>query len=176
MIIIKRCLSLSDQFELCPIYKRSPVMYDKRENNAVLGRPLVFLAVIVLFMLAATFAGAAGHEGGPPFRNGEVVVAGAPGPHLDGLEVKKYLPNADLTVVNVERGREFAMVQRFKNRGRKAGLNYIAHATAVPDDFYYPFQWHFTAVQLPFSMALYRSTGRGCMGHKHRRRCGSGGA
>ena len=122
-------------------------MYGKRENNAVLGRPLVFLAVIVLFMLAATFAGAAGHEGGPPFRNGEVVVAGAPGPHLDGLEVKKYLPNADLTVVNVERGREFAMVQRFQNRGRRAGLNYIAHATAVPDDFYYPFQWHFTAVQ-----------------------------
>jgi serine protease len=100
-----------------------------------------------IVLMSATFAGAAGHEGSPPFRNGQIVVAGAPGPHLDGFEVAKYLPNADLTVVKVERGKEFAMVQRFQNRGKKASLNYIAHATAVPNDFYYPLQWHFTAVQ-----------------------------
>jgi serine protease len=117
------------------------------------------LVVIVMMLGAGTLAGAAEHEGGPPFKDGEIVVAGAPGPHLDGLPVIKYLPNADLTVVKVERGREFGMVQRFLNRGRKAGLNYLAYATGTANDFYYPYQWHFTAVQNEAAWDL--STGAG---------------
>ncbi len=112
------------------------------------GRRFAFIAVLILVLGAAVFSLAAEDKTGPPFRRGEVVVAGPPGRHLDGLPVAKYLPNADLTVVKVERGREFAMVQRFQKGGRRAGLNYLAYATAVPNDPYYsPYQWHLTAVQ-----------------------------
>ena len=91
---------------------------------------------------------AANNAADPPFRSGEVVVAGAPGLHLEGLDVVKYLPHAQITVVKVERGREFATAQRFKTHGRKASLNYILHATNVPNDEYYsPYQWNFTAIQ-----------------------------
>lgn len=92
-----------------------------------------------------SFTHAAGN--GPPFRSGEVVVAGAPGPDLDGMEVVKYLPHANITVVKVERGREFAELQRFRTHGRKASPNYTVHAADVPNDQYYSYQWDLPAIQ-----------------------------
>ena len=38
----------------------------------------------------------------PPFRSGQVVIAGAPETIPDSYSVIKYLPNANLTVVKVE--------------------------------------------------------------------------
>lgn len=102
---------------------------------------------VTILILTSSIAWTAQHDGGPPFWDGEIVVAGAPGAHLDGLEVIKYLPSADITVVKVERGREFAIVQRFLNRGHRASLNYVARASAIPNDIYYKYQWHFTAIQ-----------------------------
>lgn len=135
-------------------------MHVAKGSIVVFCRSFVTLTVITLMMLAtAAYVGAAEHETGPPFKNGEIVVAGPPGPHLGGLEVAKYLPNADLTVVKVERGKEFGMVQRFKNQGRRAGLNYIASASSTVDDTYYNYQWHFTAVQAEQAWDI--STGAG---------------
>lgn len=119
-----------------------------KKGGFAVNRWIVILSAVVMFFVTAGLVGAAEHETGPPFRNGEIVVAGVPGPHLDGLEVAKYLPNADLTVVKVERGKELAMVKRFQEHGRRAGLNHIAYATIIPNDQYYtPYQWNFPAVQ-----------------------------
>ena len=115
-------------------------------KNTILSIVTKLFATVLLF--AVTNADAAVGIGGPPFKAGEVVVAGSPGAHLAGLNIVKYLPNADLTVVQVEKGKEFGMVQRFLHQGRRAGLNYIAKASFVPNDEYYdPHQWNFQAIQ-----------------------------
>ena len=107
----------------------------------------IFLAQLLLLTISVVAANA---QAGPPFKQGEVVVAGPPGPHLAGLSVAKYLPNADLTVVRVAKGKEFGQVQQFIRQGRRAGLNYIAQASQVQDDPYSsPMQWNFPAVQAP---------------------------
>jgi len=117
---------------------------------------------MLLLLGPASSASAAGPAEGPPFKAGEIVVAGAPGPHLAGLQVAKYLPNADLTLVKVEKGREFAAVQRFLKQGRRAGVNRIAQATAFPDDTYYhPYQWNFAAVQSDEAWAFSDAAGDG---------------
>jgi len=109
----------------------------------------IWLTLAAAFLLTtASFTVAAENNGRPPFRIGEVVVAGVPGSIPAGLSLLKYLPNADLTVLRVERGKELATVQRFLEHGRRAGLNYLAYASEVPGDPYYsPYQWNFTAVQ-----------------------------
>jgi len=109
--------------------------------------------------MSASFILVAESGASPPFKSGEVVIAGPPGPHLDGLKIVKYLPHANLTVVKVDQGKEFGTVQKFKSRGRRAGLNYIAHAFSVPNDPLYPQQWNFTAVQSEDAWGL--STGAG---------------
>ena len=106
----------------------------------------IFLFIAVVLSVASNTR-AANNNAGPPFKSGEVVVAVAPGAHLAGLAITKYLPNANITVVKVDRGRELATVQRFKTRGLKASLNYIVHATDIPNDQFYPYQWHFSSVQ-----------------------------
>ena len=114
---------------------------------------------IVLFLVVTNAVAAVG-IGGPPFKTGEIVVAGSPGAHLAGFNVVKYLPNADLTIVQVDKGREFGMVQRFLHQGRRAGLNYIAKASFVPNDPYYnPYQWNLQAIQSEDAWGL--STGYG---------------
>lgn len=107
----------------------------------------IFLVLISIDLMAASEIFAAPDFTGPQFRPGEVVVAGTPGPHLEGLEVVKYLPHANITVVKVAAGKELATAQRFKAHGRKAGLNNILHALYAPGDIYYPYQWNFSAVQ-----------------------------
>jgi serine protease len=134
-------------------------MCDRKDVTGAFGRPIVSLAIILILLGTAVFTGATAHAGGPPFRDGEIVVAGAPGPHLDGLPVIKYLPNADLTVVEVERGREFGMVQRFENHGRRAGLNFVASASATANDPLNYLQWHFTAVQSEAAWDISKGTG-----------------
>lgn len=113
-----------------------------------------------LILLPATFTQASNKGKGPPFKSGEVVIAGPPSQLLDeGLEIIKHLPRANITVVKVQRGRELASVQRYKSRGYRAGLNYIAHAMTAPNDQFYPILWNFTAVQSEAAWNL--STGSG---------------
>jgi hypothetical protein len=92
------------------------------------------ILIITIGLSLASYTRAANNKAVPPFKSGEVVVAGAPGAHLDGLEIIKYLPNANITVVKVAKGREFGTFRRFIHRGHKASLNYIIHATYVPND------------------------------------------
>ncbi len=104
--------------------------------------------VFTLLLLGVNINGVVAANGGPPFKAGQIVLAGSPGKHLGELQVVKYLPNADLTVVQVDKGKEFGLVQRFLRQGRRASLNYIARTSFVPDDQYYdPEQWNFQAIQ-----------------------------
>jgi serine protease len=106
------------------------------------------IILIMVLFFAFTMAGAAEIGNGPSFKTGELVVAGAPGKHLDGFEVLRYLPHANLTVIQVEKGKEFKMAQRFQGRGHKTSLNYTVQATEIPNDPYYgPAQWNFKAIQ-----------------------------
>jgi hypothetical protein len=45
------------------------------------------IILIMVLFFAVTMAGAAEIGNGPSFKTGELVVAGAPGKHLDGFEV-----------------------------------------------------------------------------------------
>ncbi len=104
------------------------------------------IAIIGLVLIGSGMAWGAPGDGGPPFRSGEVVVAGQPA-DFPGFEVVKVLPHAGLTVLKVETGREWGQVQRFRADGHRAGLNFIAQAFYAPDDPYYSFQWHLRAIQ-----------------------------
>jgi serine protease len=117
------------------------------------------ILIFTITLMSASFTLAAGNDTGPPFKSGEVVVAGAPGSLLAGLEIVKYLPHANITVVKIERGREAATAQRFMTRGRKASLNYIVHAANAPNDQYYSYQWNFTAIQSENAWSLSAGAG-----------------
>ncbi len=82
----------------------------------------------------------------PPFRSGQVVIAGAPETVPDGYTVIKYLPNANLTVVKVESGKERGHLLRLTAKGFRANYNLIAKASAINDPLG-SFQWHFPLVQ-----------------------------
>jgi serine protease len=83
----------------------------------------------------------------PPFFSGQVVIAGAPENLPGGYNVIKYLPNANLTVVAVEPGKERGHIQSLTAKGFRANFNLKAKAFAGVDDPFYSFQWHFPMVQ-----------------------------
>ena len=80
----------------------------------------------------------------PPFRSGQVVIAGAPETIPDSYSVIKHLPNANLTVVKVEPGKERGHIQSLAAKGFRANFNLLAKAS---DDPLSSFQWHFPLVQ-----------------------------
>jgi len=82
----------------------------------------------------------------PPFIKGQIAVYASPH-EISDLNVVKFLPNAGISVVGVQSGKEWGQVQKFRKQGRKAGLNYIAQASATPNDDLYQYQWHFPAIQ-----------------------------
>ena len=81
-------------------------------------------AIVGLALLCSGVSTGDPGEQGPPFRAGEVVVAGQPA-DFPGFEALKYLPHAGLTVLRVETGREWGQVQRLRAEGHRAGLNLI---------------------------------------------------
>ena len=83
----------------------------------------------------------------PPFFAGQVVIAGAPETIPEGYNVIKYLPNANLTVVAVESGKERGHIQSLTAKGFRANFNLEAKAFAGVDDQLYSYQWHFPMVQ-----------------------------
>ena len=102
----------------------------------------------------------AGAQGGPPFRAGEVVVAGAPADLPVGYTAAKFLPNANLTVVRVESGQEWGHIQKLRDHGKRAALNLLAESFAAPNDPYYnPYQWHLSHIQSEAAWAI--TTGSG---------------
>lgn len=80
----------------------------------------------------------------PPYVEGEVAVIADP-MELLAHKVKKYLPNAGISVIEVESGKEWGLVQKLRAKGKRAGLNLIA--TKSTADPLYSYQWHFPAVQ-----------------------------
>jgi serine protease len=84
----------------------------------------------------------------PPFKQGQIIVQGAPY-GLNDLKVVKRLPLSDITVFEIQTGKELGQVQRLRKQGVKAGLNFIAQASATTNDTYYPYQWNFPKIQIP---------------------------
>jgi len=102
---------------------------------------LIFSAgILVTTALAA-------NDSGPPFVSGQVVVAGGPDGLPLGYDVIKYLPNADLTVVKVESGREWGHIQSLRVKGFRANLNLVAKASVDINDPLCSLQWHFPMIQ-----------------------------
>ena len=83
----------------------------------------------------------------PPFFSGQVVIAGAPETIPDGYNVIKYLPNANLTVVAVEPGKERGHIQSLTAKGFRANFNLKAKAFLTVNDEFSDFQWHFPMIQ-----------------------------
>ena len=89
------------------------------QRNSFSIKAIGILACLFLMFTAANTAIAAppGNGSGPPFVLGQIVVAGGPDGLPVGYEVVKYLPNADLTVVRVESGREWGHIQSLRAKG-----------------------------------------------------------
>ncbi len=98
------------------------------------------LIVSLLFISTAVFAKA-------PFMPGQIVVK-FDADNIEGYEVIKRLPKSGLTVLQVEKGREFGQAMKLRQQGYAAHLNYIAHASLTPTDDFYQYQWHLPAIQL----------------------------
>jgi serine protease len=82
-----------------------------------------------------------------PYMPGQIVVkSGAD--DIEGYEVIKKLPKSGLTVLQVEKGKEFGQAMKLRKKGVSAHLNYIAHASVSPTDPFYVYQWHLPAIQL----------------------------
>lgn len=92
-----------------------------------------FLSTSILLLFACYAAANA------EFKQGQVVVYGK----LDNkaYQVEKYLPNANLTILNVSKGKELATVKQLKAKGKKAHINLIAKKSEVPNDPLINFQW-----------------------------------
>ena len=122
------------------------------------GKTFSVLALLTLFTLSPMVAGAQNQGGGPPFRSGEVVVSGPPATLPPGTRIKKYLPYANLTVVEVEHGQEWGQVQQYRLHGRNAGINFLAAAFAVNDPLY-SYQWHLSRIQSDAAWDITAGTG-----------------
>ncbi len=101
--------------------------------------------LFVFILFSFTLANAAP----PPFKQGQIIVQGTPY-GLNDLKVIKRLPLSDITVFEIQNGKELGQVQHLRKQGVKAGLNFIAQASATTNDqFYSPFQWNFPKIQIP---------------------------
>jgi serine protease len=119
------------------------------QRNSFSIKTIGIMACLFLMFVVANIAIAAppSNGSGPPFVPGQIVVTGGPDGLPAGYDIIKYLPNADLTVVRVESGREWGHIQSLRAKGFRANLNLVAKASAVIDDPYYSLQWHFPMVQ-----------------------------
>jgi len=100
----------------------------------------------LLFLFTALTAFSSSVIAAPPFIKGQIAVYASPH-EISALNVVKFLPNAGISVIGVQSGKEWGQVQKLRKQGKKAGLNYIAQASITPNDNLYSYQWHFPAVQ-----------------------------
>lgn len=98
----------------------------------------------VLFVSTLLFSAALWAR--PAFVPGQIVVK-SDSHSFEGYRVIKTLPKSGLTILQVDRGREFGQAMKLRAKGVLANLNYLAHATAVPLDPFYSYQWHLPIIQ-----------------------------
>lgn len=111
-------------------------------------REVDVMNIIIHILLATLFLSSTiAYAASPPFKKGQIVVQG-PSYQLSSLKVIKRLPLSDLTVFEVETGKEFGQVQRLRKQGLKAGFNYIAQASLTSNDTFYVYQWHLPKIQI----------------------------
>lgn len=105
----------------------------------------IITKIFFVFILSSfTLANAAP----PPFKEGQIIVQGT-SYGFNNLKVIKTLPLSDITVYEVQNGKELGQVQRLRKQGVKAGLNFIAQASGSTNDpFYSPYQWNFPKIQI----------------------------
>ncbi|MDH5357384.1 MAG: S8 family serine peptidase [Gammaproteobacteria bacterium] len=108
-------------------------------NRLSMQPQFFFISMLIMLFSPAVMSA-------PPFVQGQIAVYAAPY-EIEDLEVVKWLPNAGISVLKVESGREWGQIQKLRKRGFKTGFNYIAQASTTPNDQFYPYQWHFPAVQ-----------------------------
>jgi len=101
---------------------------------------LFFLSLLVLMISNVAFAGK------PAFKPGEIVIKGDSLDFSD-YEVIKTLPYSGYTVIKVAPGKEMGQLRRFRDKGKKANLNFIVNQFVTPNDPGYGDQWHMSAVQ-----------------------------
>ena len=73
--------------------------------------------------------------------------------------VLKYLPNANLTVLETQKGAEKSVATAWRGKGKRAGRNFIATKQEIPNDPLYSFQWHFKAVQAEAAWGISKGAG-----------------
>lgn len=115
---------------------------------------IISFAALLLAVLSQTIFAA--QSGQSSFKKGEVAVYASPA-ELKGYKIKKYLPHAGISVIELLPGKEWGLVQKLRLRGKRAGLNLIANKSA--SDPLYAFQWHLNNVQAEDAWGL--STGSG---------------
>lgn len=104
------------------------------------------IKIIIAALLVGVFMSSA-HAAPPPFKEGQIAVQGS-AYGLNDLKVIKRLPLSNITIYQVTKGKELGQVQKLRKQGIKAGLNFIAQATATTNDPLYSFQWHLTKIQV----------------------------
>lgn len=83
----------------------------------------------------------------PEFKHGEVLVSGTPDAH-PGLNVVRYYPLSDVSLVSVTPGQEQAAITKLKAKGKRASLNFKATKFFSSNDPISSFQWHFDSINL----------------------------
>jgi subtilisin family serine protease len=128
-------------------------------------------ALIAVFLLSATMFAASpqGKEPYHEFQPGEVLVQFKPGvtsPEISGLcsgvggSIVEYSDLLDFYRLRVSRGAESDAVAKFRSSPEVewANFNYIVRACFVPNDPFYPFQWHYPRINLPQAWDITRGS------------------
>ena len=102
-----------------------------------------FLSVLVL---SVSLPFSLNTSAAPPFVPGQIVVKGDP-IEFSEYSVTKRLRRSDLTVLEVGAGNERAAIMRLRGKGRWAAFNLLASKSAIVDDSFRIFQWHFDRIQ-----------------------------
>jgi len=108
--------------------------------NIIYKHLLLTPSLLALMFSSVAFAGK------PAYRPGEIVVKGDSFDFYD-YEVIKNLPYSGYTVLKVSPGKEMAQLRRFRDKGKKANLNFIVKQLGTPNDPAFGNQWHMSAVQ-----------------------------
>jgi len=101
--------------------------------------------LLIIGLLASTLSHTA-FAGKPAYRPGEIVVKGDSFMFND-YDVIKTLPYSGYTVIKVAPGKEMAQLRRFRDKGKKANLNFIVKQFATPNDPGFGNQWGMAAIQ-----------------------------
>ena len=116
--------------------------------------------LILLFSLVSFFTFDA--MAASPFKSGQIVVKGQPSNWSD-YKVIKYLPHADLSILQVAPGKESAEIRKLAGLNKKAFVNLIAKISEdhvfIPDDPYLNHQWQWDNIQAMEAWGIAQGSG-----------------